>query len=68
MQQIGGHFVDDLNCQEEKIVLPLAGNGESLNALKQAKRNLPFADLLHVSVFVRVSLEAEPETRAVGRF
>lgn len=38
IQKIGGHFVDDLNCQKEKIALTLVGNGESLNALEQAKK------------------------------
>lgn len=30
--------MDDLNCQKEKIALTLVGNGESLNALEQAKK------------------------------
>lgn len=65
-RKIGGHFVDDLNCQKEKIALTLVGNGESLNALGQAKRNLSFACLLRVSVFLWVSLEMEPETWPEG--
>lgn len=37
-KKIGSHFVDDLNCQKEKIALTLVGNGESLKAFEQAKK------------------------------
>lgn len=59
--------MDDLNCQKAKIALTLVGNGESSNALEQAKRNLSFVYLLRVSMFLWVSLEMESETWAVGR-
>lgn len=54
--------MDDLNCQKEKIALILVCNGESLNELEQAKRNLSFQYILRISMVLWVSLEMKPET------
>lgn len=64
---MGGHFVDDLNCQKEKIALTLVGNGESLKALEQAKKESVIHRLLHVNMFLWVSLEMEAETWTCGQ-